>query len=378
MILTAILSILVDLFLYSACALTVIMTLSAGQRPVAALIAAVPFLLYMGLLLKEKRYYLDQESARKRLRAGGVLLGVIVFLLFVFQKMDIFGTYFLPLFLCWLFTELFLLQILRHRESGALKPRFYLIIFGILGSVFLIAFIFTSQAVRHVLGQGIGWAYRNVIARVMIGVFYGVVYYCNMPKYFADVNINNNWIRCMDINNTYDVKILKSLSELYRFEPQILIYELEETQNTFMNPFYEKNVMLKKFNALQLIQMQIQRLLMDQVQNLNQNFMLTNNVMKVQDLSNQMVKFLIIPENWDYSEDNSIKILCHATSNDTIKKMINNFFTKLQKPRQAITKFTFNNNIIDPNSYLKLKDLCINSKSTIYAIKIFNFDLLKL
>ncbi len=176
MILTAILSILVDLFLYSACALTVIMTLSAEQRPVAALIAAVPFLLYMGLLVKEKRYYLDQESARKRLRAGGVLLGIIVFLLFVFQKMDIFGSYFLPLFLCWLFTELFLLQILRHRESGALKPRFYLIIFGILGSVFLIAFIFTSQAVRRVVGQGIGWAYRNVIARVMIGLFYGVVW----------------------------------------------------------------------------------------------------------------------------------------------------------------------------------------------------------
>ena len=247
--------------------------------------------------------------------------------------------------------------------------------------------IFSFKRNNHIFKGDIDFGLEFSISNYVINNSYcynrkyilkSCIYYCNMPKYFADVNINNNWIRCMDINNTYDVKILKSLSELYRFEPQILIYELEETQNTFMNPFYEKNVMLKNFNALQLIQMQIQRLLMDQVQNLNQNFMLTNNVMKVQDLSNQMVKFLIIPENWDYSEDNSIKILCHATSNDTIKKMINNFFTKLQKPRQAITKFTFNNNIIDPNSYLKLKDLCINSKSTIYAIKSFNFDLLKL
>ena len=245
--------------------------------------------------------------------------------------------------------------------------------------------IFSFKRNNHIFKGDIDFGVDFSISNYVINKSYcynrkyilkSIISYCNIPKYFADVNINNNWVRFMDINNSYDAKILKNISELYRFEPQILIYELEEFQNTFINPFYDKNEMLQNYN--QLIQLQMQGLQMNLMKNINNNFMLSNNVMNIQDLSNQMIKFLIIPENWDNSKENSMKILCHATQNDTIEKMINNFFIKLQKPRQAITRFIFNNQIIDPYSKLKLKDLCINGKSTIYAIKSFNFDLLKL
>ena len=60
----------------------------------------------------------------------------------------------------------------------------------------------------------------------------------NYNKYFADVMINGNWFRYMDCK-------FKTLcyNEVYIYEPQLLIYELEEPQNFipningFFNPF---------------------------------------------------------------------------------------------------------------------------------------------
>ncbi len=56
------------------------------------------------------------------------------------------------------------------------------------------------------------------------------------PKYFADININDNWYRFTDFNEPGS-KRLKHKYELYRFEPQILIYELESDDPVFINPF---------------------------------------------------------------------------------------------------------------------------------------------
>ena len=180
MILTAILSVLVDVLLYGACALTIVQLFSPEQRLAAAVVAGVPFLIYLGYLIKEKRYFLNQESAKRRLRIGGAVFLCTGLMLFVFQKTDLFGTYFMPLFLCWLFTELYLLQLLRHRESGVLSRSFYWISFGILGVLFLVAFLLTSPTVRHGLAQGISWTYQNILAKIMVVIFYGVAWIVSM------------------------------------------------------------------------------------------------------------------------------------------------------------------------------------------------------
>ena len=72
-----------------------------------------------------------------------------------------------------------------------------------------------------------------------------------------------------------------------------------------------------------------------------------------------------------------MRILPQVTLDDTIEKAIENFFTKLQKPKQAIIKFIFNGMQIQPNSQQKLSDLGINDKSVISALRANNFDLLK-
>ena len=90
-----------------------------------------------------------------------------------------------------------------------------------------------------------------------------------------------------------------------------------------------------------------------------------------------MLKFLIIPDNWDNNEENALRILPQVTLDDTIEKAIDNFFLKLQKPKQAIIKFTFNGMQIQPNSQQKLCDLGINENTVIYALRAANFDSLK-
>ena len=67
-----------------------------------------------------------------------------------------------------------------------------------------------------------------------------------------------------------------------------------------------------------------------------------------------------------------------VTSKDTVEKTIENFYTKLVKPKEAIKRFEFNNQIIDTNSKIKLIDFGINNDSIIYAIKADNFDTLSL
>ena len=60
-------------------------------------------------------------------------------------------------------------------------------------------------------------------------------HFSNCPKFFSDVRINGNWNRFCDINdsvmNINDYKCLK------KYEPQMLIYELNE-DNNYTNPFY--------------------------------------------------------------------------------------------------------------------------------------------
>jgi hypothetical protein len=95
---------------------------------------------------------------------------------------------------------------------------------------------------------------------------------CGMPKYFSDICINGKWFRFMDdqiiaLNNFYN--------DIHTYEPQILIYELEENQN------FANNMMNNGFNnglIMSLNQMQYNQMLM-QIGNWN-NMMINYKMIK--------------------------------------------------------------------------------------------------
>jgi hypothetical protein len=252
--------------------------------------------------------------------------------------------------------------------------------------------------------------------------------YCNLSKYFSDVCINNIWYRYMEDQ----IKTINE-SEIHQYEPQILIYELENCKNyrinannnsmtnnnnnIFVNPFnyninqmmmnnhYNNIVFTPAFQYQQmLIQQQQQRQqqqmietmkyyqmiqnmkAMQQQMNMN-NFIPNNNnppqqkedvIIPNNDNNGISLNFLIIPKNWDKSEEKSSKIMAQVTLDDTIEKAINNFFVKLQKKKEAITEFKFNDNTIDCTSKEKLKDIGIKPDSKIIAIKSDDYDKLNL
>ena len=113
----------------------------------------------------------------------------------------------------------------------------------------------------------------------------------------------------------------------------------------------------------------------------NNNYENANNNQVNQDVnpSNIFLEFKIVPKNWDNSENTiKTKIKAQVTLDSTLKYAINNFYSKLVKPREAITEFKFNDNVLDVNSQAKLKDLGINEQSKIIAIHSDDFDTLNL
>ena len=88
---------------------------------------------------------------------------------------------------------------------------------------------------------------------------------------------------------------------------------------------------------------------------------------------------MVIPENWNNDEKDSFPIVPQVTKDYTVKETIDKFYSKLLKKREAIIKFTYNNDIeLNPNSEQKLIDLNIDENTTIYAIKSPDFDKLDL
>ena len=214
-------------------------------------------------------------------------------------------------------------------------------------------------------------------------------------KYFSDVLINGNWYRYID-NNDCAMNININNNELKMFEPQVLIYELKES-NDNMNPFASS--MNQNNNNMKMQMSGLQNNFMNNfpqnpfpnamnmgINNNNNNFAGQNNFNPNQMNNNNnnnnqnslylTLEFFIVPENWDGNEENSIKIVPQVTFEDTIEKAINNFFIKLVKPKEAIKRFEFNNNNIDPSSKATLRDFGLKDKSKILAIKADNFDTL--
>lgn len=184
-----------------------------------------------------------------------------------------------------------------------------------------------------------------------------------MNNYFTDVLINGTYFRIMDCKFGTDVKRI-NINEMLRFEPMLLIYEIDNYQNNFQFTFMKMQNMGMMNNMQQMM-----------VQNATfsrpiQEFQMINgNAMA----NNLFLKFKVIPENWDGTDNDSFPINPQVTFDSTLKYAIDKFYTKLAKPREAITKFTFNDIELDVNSQNKLKDMNINGNSIIYAIKSPNF-----
>ena len=239
-----------------------------------------------------------------------------------------------------------------------------------------------SNFVIHNTISSMNYALKSIIYRID-----------NKIKYCVDVLINNNWFRFFG----NQIKKVAEEKELYRFEPVMLIYELINDQTNYMNPFYKQANIMNNNNFFvptqqqQIMAQMMQLKMMKMMEIIQQNLMLNQFVMRVNNNNNNnmnvngdmqtlgiILNFLVIPEDWDNSPENSLYIKVHVTTDDTIEKAINNFFIKLQKPREAITKFVFNGIEIETNSQDKLRDLNINEESVIYAYRADNFDSLNL
>jgi hypothetical protein len=185
-------------------------------------------------------------------------------------------------------------------------------------------------------------------------------------KYFTDVLINGYFYRIMDVKSGQDVKMIDN-NKIFKYEPMLLIYEVD-----YQNQLLEKLKQIQIFIWTKNITDMMLR-----------NFNLSNNNQGNQfdNINNSTIflnlKFLVIPENWDGSKNDSFPIIPQVTLDSTVQYAIDKFYTKLQKPKEAIIKFTFNNMELDVNSQAKLKDLQINANSIIHAIKNPNFDNIK-
>ena len=192
-----------------------------------------------------------------------------------------------------------------------------------------------------------------------------VIYRYAENKYFSDVYIYQNFYRFMDCKQGTDVKIIQDVNELMVFEPVILFYEVDYQSQMFEKM---KNMsMNQNFPNMSNIS-DTMKLNLNLINNFPSGFQMYD-VIKYFPL-----KFLVIPQIWDSSEENAIKINVQVSNNFTIEEAVNRFFYKLAKPREAIIRFSINNIQLDPHLQQKLKDMNINENSTIYALKSNDFN----
>lgn len=198
----------------------------------------------------------------------------------------------------------------------------------------------------------------------------GVVCRYGINKYFSDVYIQPYYYRFMDCLEGKDVKIIKDANEILKYEPQLLIYEVENK-----NKMNNQNMMQPSANP---IFQQMSDLSSTMMINLN----LMDNIPQIFQMNDYVIyftlKFIVRPQIWDQKEESALIIKIQVTSDLTVKDAIDRFFTKLPKPKESIISFTFKDIQLDINSQQRLKDLDINEKSVIYALKGSNYDELTL
>ena len=230
-----------------------------------------------------------------------------------------------------------------------------------------------------------------------INTFYSLkacISFANNNKYFADCFIpcNNQlggiWMRYTDGEKRLLGDVEK---EIHEYEPQLLIYELNNFQkqnNTnFMDIILKMMLQqqfkkqIENFNKVLAMQ-QIQFQMMNQHNNNMQNS-INNNIRQNNNIDNNpmcqnteffyQLKFICVPENGDQSEKQTNTIKVQIMKSDSIKKAIINFFTKLGQDENSIKYFLFNGIQLDKNSQQTLEESGINGSSIIKAIKSNSF-----
>ena len=192
-------------------------------------------------------------------------------------------------------------------------------------------------------------------------------------KYCSYVLINKNFYQFMDCPGMNEIKLIKDTNELMLYEPHILIYELDYQNNSYKeaitNSIIETKMVLKANFAINF------------EQTVKKNYNLFNSTphgpincsfksINSDELNNNFsLKFLLIPLNWNGSEQNAYPINVQVNENFTVENAINNFFMVFSKPKDAIINFIFNNIKLDVKSKQALKEMNINQNSVIYALK---------
>ena len=198
-------------------------------------------------------------------------------------------------------------------------------------------------------------------------------------KYFADcfMPINNNmggvWMRYMDGQK---IMLEDVETEIHKYEPVILIYELDNFRNnnnmSFMNSILQQMMVqqqfkqyiefFNKFKSMQQIQIQIMDSKKNNFNDMYLNNFNNNNIVKYnpmsQNTSNDIffqLKFICVPETGDQSEKPTNTIKVQIRKDDTIKKAILNFFMKLGQEEDSIQYFIFNGTRLDKNSNATLE-----------------------
>ena len=194
--------------------------------------------------------------------------------------------------------------------------------------------------------------------------------------------------------------------EINEYEPQLLIYELDESfynkqniffnnnistnnnmdifnrhiQNIFNNMFFANYFYLMKFQPIQQTvdnaQKQNENIMQYMINNNDPGYMAINqnNNPIYNQISNFQLKFSIVPEDGDQTFETNLKIFAQVKSSFTVEQAIDNFFRKALKKREAIKQFLLNDNVLDEKSQETLESLNIDEDTIIKAIKADNFD----
>ena len=167
--------------------------------------------------------------------------------------------------------------------------------------------------------------------------------YSKQNKYFTYIYLDKNWYKFINSGSKITHKIITQ-NDIYEFEPQILIYEIDK--------YYIKNINNIINNDLQ--QRQQKKCLID------------FNYIRQQYVDDPIieVKFNLIPEN-EYK-------YCKVNINDKIANIIKKFLIKYKKTTDDYKLFIFNGKKLDINSIQTLKDIIIKDDMNnlmIFAIK---------
>ena len=201
----------------------------------------------------------------------------------------------------------------------------------------------------------------------------GIISCYSNGRYCSYISINGQFYQFINCPGMQEVKLIKDTNELMTYEPHLLIYELENKNINTSSMIETKMVLnMKNMNNLeQTIKMNINIVNNTPGGFINDGLNISNNS---ENKNIFFLKYLLIPLNWNGTPQNTQPLNIQSNYDYSVQEAINNFYQVIKKPKQAIINFFFNNNSLDINSKLPLRDININQNSVIYALKSPNYD----